>query len=610
MTQKLSIENLVIEAKKPTGKWFEIIHGVSVTVKPGEVLALIGESGAGKSTLGLAALGYSRPGTRITGGNVRLGEMDILNLTRPQIRDFRGRQVAYVAQSAYAAINPAIVLGEQVAEGLLVHTIGNRAERKRRVIKMMEILDLPDAENMARQYPHQVSGGQQQRVMVAMAMIDKPGLIVFDEPTTALDVTTQIEVLKAIKKGNREKGNSAIYISHDLSVVAQVADRIVVLLDGRIVEIGNTPELLANPQEDYTRQLLGAVRQIPKVTTGKIYAPRTGEGAGPPLLELKGIHASYQRSTWLHPIPMNRNILRGVSFQVEAGKIVALVGESGSGKSTIARVISGLLPPISGELRFQDKPLPASIRQRPLDQLRRIQMVCQSPDTTLNPEQQISEAIGRPLKLYFGLKNSQRRERVEELLSMVELPGDYADRYPSELSGGEKQRVSLARAFAADPEVILCDEILSALDTVVASAVLEMLKNLQRKMGTAYLFISHDLATVATIVDRVVVLYAGQVCEEGPAAKVFAPPYHPYTALLISSVPELRTGWLEDVLASRQAETGIVHGGMAPRDNGCAFRTRCPLAIPGLCDLQPPGKKILANGHVVYCHREIQELSQ
>jgi peptide/nickel transport system ATP-binding protein len=423
----------------------------------------------------------------------------------------------------------------------------------------------------------------------------------------SLDVTTQIEVLKAIKDVIRQKGSGAIYVSHDLAVVAQVADRIVVLYDGKVVEESPAARMLDDPKEPYTRQLLEAVRLAPGESGDHHEGLTTKSKDSDPLIELKNIHASYQRKTWLRPVAEDQYIIRGVNFTVKPGEVVALVGESGSGKSTVARVITGLLPAISGEVQFQGTTLPERVRGRQLDQLRRIQMVCQSPDTTLNPQQQIVEAIGRPLELYYDLKGKAKLSRVQELLEMVELPPDFAFRYPPELSGGEKQRVSMARAFGVDPDIIVCDEVLSALDTIVSSAILELLKDLQKRLGVAYLFISHDLATVATIADRVVVLYAGRVCEDGPTEKVFSPPYHPYTALLMSSVPELRCGWLEDVIDTRVAAQGV-NSGAALMDCGCAFRLRCPLASGGLCDDVTPPAQILGDDHIIYCQTEIEKL--
>jgi peptide/nickel transport system ATP-binding protein len=604
MMTTLKIEDIVVEGRKPSGQWFPIVHEVSAEARPGKVTALIGESGAGKTTVALVALGYSRPGTRIVQGHAYLGDVDILTLNREQRREIRGVRVAYVAQSASASLNPAIPLGEQVAEGLSVHGISTAESGHDRVLELFKLLDLPHPESIFQRYPHQVSGGQQQRVMIAMAMACMPEFLILDEPTTALDVTTQIEVLKAVKDVIREKGTGAIYVSHDLSVVAQVADQIVVLYGGKTVEIGQTEEMLENPRESYTRDLLEAVRVVPKNLDISNKREKIQQEGKPPVLQLKDIRASYEKQTWFHPVPEERHILRGIDFSVYPGEVVALVGESGSGKSTIAKVIAGLLPQLAGDVIFEETALRPSARKRPLDQMRKIQIVFQSPDTSLNPERHIEYSIGRPLELYFGLKGRKKRERIKELLTMVEIPPHYADRYPSELSGGQKQRVSLARAFGADPDLILCDEVLSALDNLVGMAVLNLIKELQAKLKVACLFISHDLATVATIADNVVVLYAGRICEAGPTEKVFSPPYHPYTALLMSSVPELRCGWLENVVESRLALKGI-QTGAAPMDCGCAFRNRCLIAKEDICDLETPAGKYMGEDHVIYCHQDI-----
>ncbi len=606
MSERLSIEGLWVEGQAPSQEWLPIARDVSVAVRPGEIVSLIGESGAGKTTVALAALGYCRPGTRFAGGRVRLGETDLLSLGPAALRDIRGRRVAYVAQSASAALNPRILIGKQLVEGLLVHGIMGAAEGYRRVIEQMELLQLPHPAEMAERYPYQVSGGQRQRVMIAMAMVCMPDFLILDEPTTALDVTTQIEVLKAVKEAIRDRGTGAVYVSHDLSVVAQVADRILVMNDGREVEEAPTEAMLDQPREDYTRMLLGAVRLVPKDESSfpGASAPRRAAANGA-LLKVEGVCATYERGDFLKPWKAEDDVLRGIDCAIREREVVALVGESGSGKSTLARVIAGLLPQRTGEVRYRGRPLPPRARGRDTDHLRKVQIVFQHPDMTLNPARTIEYAIGRPLELYFGMKGEARRARVEELLGLVDLPAHFADRQPSELSGGEKQRVALARAFGAEPELIICDEVLSSLDTLVATTILELLKDLKERLGVAYLFVSHDLATVATIADRVIVMYAGRVCEQGPTREVFSPPYHPYTDLLISSVPELRTDWLSDVLETRE---GVSAGrGSFPVDAGCAFRTRCALAIEGTCDTETPPARRLDDGgdHVVHCHRDV-----
>lgn len=603
MAPVLQIDDLKVEGRTPRGVWVPTVRGVSLAVQPGEVVALIGESGAGKTTVALASLCYMRPGTRVVGGKVTLGGVDIFALDARARRVARGRDVAYVAQSAQAALNPAITIGEQVAEPLLLHGIATPEEARKRATALLARLDLPNPQELSRRYPHQTSGGQQQRVMAAMALTCTPKLLVLDEPTTALDVTTQIEVLKAIKDVIREHGSAAIYVSHDLAVVAQIADRIIVMKDGATVEEGPTAEIIERPKQPYTRQLIGAVKPRPSGGGGVAVATDTAKA----LLETDRVCATFVRPTLFRSLGMEDNVLQDVSIDVRPREVVALVGESGSGKSTLARVIAGLHPALSGEVRLGDRALAMRARKRDRDALRRIQVIFQSPDLSLNPEQRIEEAIGRPLELYFGLTGAKRAERVAELLIMVGLPADYAGRYPSELSGGQRQRVSIARAFGARPDLVLCDEILSSLDTIVAAQVLELMRDLRAKHDVAYLFISHDLATVATIADRVVVLYAGRVAEAGPTASVFSPPHHPYTALLLSSVPALRQGWLEEVIATRpptQAQTGTA----VPKDIGCPFRTRCPVVVEGTCDrVAPPARRTPA-GQTIYCHRELDEL--
>ena len=604
MPPLLRITELSVQGRTPRGAWVATVRGVSVTVEPGEVVALIGESGAGKTTVALAALSYTRPGTRIVGGDVALDGVDILALDARSRRRARGKDVAYVAQGAQAALNPVITIGEQVAEPLLLHGVTTRADARRRAIALLARLDLPDPEELARRYPHQASGGQQQRAMVAMALTCAPKLLVLDEPTTALDVTTQIEVLKAIKGVIREHGSAAIYVSHDLAVVAQVADRIVVMRDGAVVEQGSTDDIVERPRQEYTRQLIGAVRPRPVADSEPVGAA----GLAPrPLLEVDGVSATFARPRLFRPPDAAANVLQDVTVAVRAREVVALVGESGSGKSTLARVIAGLHPGAAGTVRLAGRELPPRARQRDRDALRRIQIIFQSPELSLNPEQRVEDAVGRPLELYFGLDRARRADRVAELLAMVGVPADYAGRFPGELSGGQRQRVSIARAFAAEPDLVLCDEILSSLDTLVAAQVLELMRELRARHDVAYLFISHDLATVAAIADRVVVLYGGRVCETGPTRAVFSPPHHPYTALLLSSVPALRRGWLEEVLGVRtpsSAQTGIA----MLRDPGCPFRTRCPLVLPGTCDrLTPPGRPT-PEGQMIHCHREMEEL--
>jgi peptide/nickel transport system ATP-binding protein len=535
MTQQLlKIRGLKIEGKSDE-VWNPIVNGIDLDLKKGEVLGLIGESGAGKSTVGLAAMGFTRDGCRISGGTVDFDGVDLVTASAAVKRNMLGKRIAYVAQSAAASFNPAHRLIDQHTEAPTQHRLRPKAESELDGMELYRRLRLPDPDHIGFRYPHQVSGGQLQRAMTAMAMSCRPDLIIFDEPTTALDVTTQIEVLAAIRDIVEQFDTAAIYITHDLAVVAQMADRIKVLLRGDEVEEAETRAMLSAPREDYTKSLW-AVRSFqrpakPAVSTGVT-----------PIVSLKNVSAAYGKSP----------VLFDVAFDIHAGRTVAVVGESGSGKSTTARCITGLLPPSQGHIEFNGEALPLDYRKRSKDQLRQVQMIYQMADTALNPRSSIGDIIGRPVQFYSGLTGSAKRKRVEELLAQIELePEQYIDRLPSELSGGQKQRIGIARALAAEPQFIICDEVTSALDQLVAEGILKLLAQLQDDLGLSYIFITHDLATVRAISDEVVVMKDGRVVEQGPKAEMFQPPHHPYTDLLLSSVPEMDPDWLTNLLNGR-----------------------------------------------------------
>ncbi|MGI9333202.1 MAG: ABC transporter ATP-binding protein [Gammaproteobacteria bacterium] len=530
----LRVRGLKIEGRVDH-EWLEIVHGVDFDLRRGEVLGLIGESGAGKSTIGLAAMGFTRDGCRISAGTVEFDAMELTGASREQRRRLRGSRIAYVAQSAAASFNPAHRLIDQYCEAPVEHGRMQRPEAESDAIDLYHRLQLPNPEEIGFRYPHQVSGGQLQRAMTAMAMACRPDLIIFDEPTTALDVTTQIEVLAAIRDAVEQFGTAALYITHDLAVVAQMADRIMVLLKGDPVEEADTRTMLSHPEQEYTKALW-AVRSFR--TQPKLPVPADQV----PLVSVRNVTAAYGT------IP----VLRNVSFDIHRQRTVAVVGESGSGKSTAARCITGLLPPIEGEIAFNGEVAPADYRQRNKDQLRQAQMIYQMADTALNPRQRIRDTIGRPLEFYLGVKGKEKTERIRALLDEIELePDDYIDRLPTELSGGQKQRIGIARALAAEPQFIICDEVTSALDQLVAEGILKLLDKLQKEFGLAYMFITHDLATVRSIADEVVVMQNGEVIESGPKDDMFAPPHHPYTDLLLSSVPEMNPDWLDRLLAER-----------------------------------------------------------
>jgi len=530
----LDIRELLIEAEIE-GQWRPIVNRLNLVLAEGEIVGLIGESGAGKSTLGLAALGYTKPGCRIVSGSIKLAGQELTTLTDEELRQIRGNRVSYVAQSAAAAFNPAHRLLEQFAEAPVQHGKMSKTAAGQRGRDLYAQLDLPEPERIGERFPHQVSGGQLQRAMTAMAMGCEPEIIVFDEPTTALDVTTQIEVLAAIKEAVRARGAAAIYITHDLAVVAQLADRIIVLRYGELVEEGDARTLLAEPQEEYTRRLL-SVRSLreDKLTRQ--------EDAG--LLKVDKVSARYPSST--------EYVLDDISIGVERGKTVAVVGESGSGKSTLARVITGLLPPEQGTVAFKGNPLPSTLSDRQKDELRSIQMIYQMPDVALNPRQRVREIIGRPLEFYLGLQGQEKSRRVQQLLQQIELPESFVERYPAQLSGGEKQRICIARALAAEPDLVICDEVTSALDQLVAEGILELLQSLQNDLNLSYLFITHDLATVKAIADDIVVMYQGRIVEQGGKHDILTPPHEPYTELLLSSVPEMDPDWLDDLMERRR----------------------------------------------------------
>ncbi|MEM0989444.1 MAG: ABC transporter ATP-binding protein [Pseudomonadota bacterium] len=545
----LDIKDLRIEGYADE-KWFEIVHGVDLTLHKGEVLGLIGESGAGKSTIGLAAMGYARDGCRISGGSVDFDGMELTTSTDSERRALRGSRIAYVAQSAAASFNPAHKLIDQYAEAPLNYRLQKKTEAYEDGMQLYERLRLPNPREIGFRYPHQVSGGQLQRAMTAMAMACRPDLIIFDEPTTALDVTTQIEVLAAIRDIVEQFDTAAIYITHDLAVVAQMADKIKVLLKGNEVEEADTVTMLDNPKEDYTKSLW-AVRSFQRDQKER---PTDGQ---PPIISVKDVDAAYG----------DVKVLQDVSMDIYAGMTVAVVGESGSGKSTTARCITGLLPPTKGEILFKGQPLPPKYTDRDRDQLRQAQMIYQMADTALNPKVQISEIIGRPAQFYSGLKGSALKTRVDELLDLIELePGKFYNRYPPELSGGQKQRIGIARALAAEPTFIICDEVTSALDQLVAEGILKLLDRLQKELNLAYMFITHDLATVRSIADEVIVMQRGKVVEAGPKLEMFQPPHHPYTDLLLSSVPEMDPNWLTKLLNERGVdnvgEAAAVSGGI------------------------------------------------
>ncbi|MEY4266642.1 MAG: hypothetical protein RIS90_1177 [Pseudomonadota bacterium] len=520
----LEINGLVIEAGGRS-----IVDDVSLTVAPGEVLALIGESGAGKSTIGHAVLGYVNPGCQVRAGTVRFDGVDVYGLNPESLRHLRQTAMAYVAQSAAAAFNPATRLADQVLE--VARLTGRVAGADLALARdLFERLGLPDPVEFCQRYPHQVSGGQMQRAMVAMALANAPKLIVFDEPTTALDVTTQIEVLRVIRDAIRGRELAAVYISHDLAVVAQLADRIMVLRHGRMVEEGPTQSMVATPGTPYVQALVGL-----RKTAESIEVVQTSQ----PVLEVDGVTLGYGRGP---------SVVRDVSLRLDQGQVLAVVGQSGSGKSSLARAVVGLLPPRSGTIRLQGSAL-LGLEARSKDERRRIQLIHQSPDVALNPRQSVRETIGRPIQFFFGCNAAEVERRVRALLEATELDADLLDRMPDSLSGGQKQRVCIARALGAEPKLLVCDEITSALDLLVEDSIILLLRKLLTERGLAILFITHNLWLARRFAHEVAVMSDGVLVEHRTTRQVFDHPQHAYTRALLSAVPSLEAGWLDRHLA-------------------------------------------------------------
>ena len=592
MDAHVKVSGLTVAVRSAGGQETKIVTDIGFSIKRGEVLALIGESGSGKTTIALALMGYARPGTSIAAGEICIGDTDVRKLDARALASLRGNRIAYIAQSAAAAFNPSRTIMSQVIEPALIHGTAPRALAEAKAVELFRELALPNPETIGSRYPHQVSGGQLQRLMAAMALITEPELVILDEPTTALDVTTQIEVLRAFKAVVRERGATAVYVSHDLAVVAQMADQILVLNRGSIRETGATATVLYQPADEYTRTLMAAARP----------AEQVGGSAGAetaPLLEVRGLTAGYGAvgASGMPKLP----VLHDINLRIARGSTLGVIGESGSGKSTLARVIAGLVKPACGEVRLAGETLPGTLAERSRDQFRRIQIVFQNADTALNPGHSVRRILARPLAFYHGMDGATQRKRIAELLDLIRLPSSIADRLPGELSGGQKQRVNLARALAAEPDIILCDEVTSALDTVVGAAILELLAELRRELNLSYLFISHDISTVRAICDEIAVLYSGRQVELAPRAAFREPPFHPYTNLLVESVPELRPGWLEETGSTGPLPILDPAPGHRPGEL-CAFVPRCPVRINGLCNALPPPRHVLGKGNEVLCH--------
>ena len=537
----LRVQNLSVCVKDKKDNDHKIVDNITFDINPGKVIALIGESGSGKTTISLSCMGYARPGCFITDGLVELGDENVLNKSLKELQTLRGKEITYVAQSAAASFNGAMTINSQVTEIPIITKSMSRDEALKKAEKLYKALELPNPSSIGSRYPHQVSGGQLQRLMAAMAMISDPKLLILDEPTTALDVTTQIEVLHSFKKLIKENNTAAIYVTHDLSLVAQIADHILVLKDGKQIEYGTTDQIINNPKEDYTKALIDAAHVMPD----EINSPLLNVLKAPPLLEVKDVTAGYGKNQEIIAV-------EDINLVIEPGETVGVIGESGSGKTTLGRLISGLMAPTTGEIFLSGQLLKNSVSRRSRHELRDIQFAFQMADVALNPRQKIGKILGRPMQFYRNISNKEMEYEVEKLLARVELPIEFFRRFPTELSGGQRQRINLARALAAKPKLIICDEITSALDTIVAQQILDLLGSLQDELGLSYLFITHNIATVAQISKKIAVMRSGQIIQQGYVEEVLTPPCHEYTQLLLNSVPEMRTDWLDAAVIERR----------------------------------------------------------
>ena len=663
------IKNLSIGFESQKGNQISILRNITTNIKKGETVGIVGESGSGKSTLALAMMGYIKNGLFATGGECLFESLDLLKLNGKELEEIRGKKIAMIPQNAGQALTPNLKIGYQIEEALSLHTNFTKKEREEKISELLNQVRLPSPKIMALRYPHELSGGQQQRVAVAMALAGNPELLLLDEPTTGLDVTTQAHVLELLKDIAKDTGTSMVYVSHDLGAIAQVCDRVIVMYAGEIVLEGPVRKILKEPIHPYTYGLLKSIPKLsleglPDSMPGSQPQPgHIGEGCSfydrcnfsdnkcktniPELefiseidtsvrcfhhselkskskeqkvknqpkkdevqlneiLNLKDISISYAKQSildqFLNKVTDTNPTVKDVSININKGETIALVGESGSGKSTILKSIAGLLKTKDGQIKFnKDNILSSDLKNRSSEDLRSIQLIFQNPDESLNPNHTVEQILSQPLKLYFGLTGTKLKSSIAELLEKVRLGAYYMSRYPRQLSGGEKQRIAVARAFAARPDIILCDEVTSALDVSVQAAVLDLLQKLKEELGTTYIFVSHDLAVVKAISDRVAVLYQGRLCEIGPSKNVYQFPSHPYTEVLIGAVlepdPDIKPKLVaEDIVEEK------------PPEIGCSFQGRCPRIIGDKCRNETPPWQIGDNGNAIRCHININEL--
>ena len=653
----LAVQNLSVAYRQGDG-WLRAVDDVSFALRPGEVFGLVGESGCGKSTIALQLLGYRHLSMLVEKGDVRFKGESLTAMTRPELDRLRGDRIAFVPQNPTTALNPGIRIGQQVAETMLAHGRAQSADGATAIAVLLKLVGLPIDPGFQHRYPHQLSGGQQQRVCIAMALACDPDLLVLDEPTTGLDVTTQEQIVALLNDLRGRIGVAMLYVTHDLALLSQLADRIGVMYAGRMVEIAPTDEIFLRPRHPYTQGLIASIPMIEARSVAKArplrgllrrgelppgcpFAPRCDhamERCGVERQELEAIDDIRAVACWrwreIAPLPADPTAsavaaavaksapvlsvdhvsvvygskahgfraVNDVTFDIKEGEVFALVGESGSGKSTLARAISGLTAPESGSIRLRGELLAGVVRNRSDQQRRLIQYIFQNPDASINPRARIGDAIARPLVHFFKMEETEARARVVDALGDVRLDGSYRARFPDQLSGGERQRVAIARALAAKPALLLCDEILSALDVSVQANILTLLQQLKSEHGIAMLFISHDLAVVRLLADHVCVLYGGEVMEVGPRERIFAPPFHPYTHSLLHAVPvPLR----RPESPSRAARSPAVKGD----HTGCVYAGRCPWQIGAICETERPPWREVEGGLGLRCHLTPEQLT-
>lgn len=662
-------------------RWVDVVRGISLDINRGETFGIVGESGCGKSSTAFAIVDYLGQNGKVSGGQVLFQGEDLFAKSGEELRTLRGNRISMVYQNPQSSLNPSMQIGRQIAEIGEIHMGMDRQAAQQRAREMLDAVNMPDADNVMRRYPHQLSGGQQQRVVIAMALFTNPDLLIMDEPTTGLDVTTEAAVLELVNDLKKRFNSAILYISHDLSVIASVCDKVGVMYAGQIVEAGPVAEIFESPRHPYTLDLIECVPRldrhytdpqplrtiegrVPRPTElppGCVFAPRcrfareacteappqledNGEGhlarcffseeveavgheeieivrhqphapprqVGPdvqPMLEINELRKYYGRRTkkylFFGPVQRRVKAVEGITLEMLEGETLSIVGESGSGKTTMGRCVVGLLAPTEGEMKFRGRELAPTAAERDDDVRRAVQIVFQNPEATLNPRHTVGRILNRALKAFGMTDRGARRQRIIELLESVNLDRSYARRYPEQLSGGEKQRIAIARAFTGTPDLVVCDEAVSALDVSVQAAILNLLAELKREQDCSYLFISHDLSVVRYISDRVAVMYLGQLMEVGSVDQVFGGPNHPYTEALLSAVrdPDPTTDHVTIELE------GTVPSPINP-PSGCPFHTRCPRKLGAICETEAPPWRKPEEGHGIYCHIELDDLAR